>query len=374
MKIKLIYNFLFSFLVLDACIEPFDIDPGVAQEMLVVDGLLTDQPGPHTVQLFKSSALNEQLNSIFTMNGATIVLKDDKGLSLTLKEIVPGKYQTPQDFLAVVGNYYHIEISLLDNQHFESIPEQLMPAGDIENLYYEFQQNQDRSLEDQLNPKNGFNVFIDATLDPGQNKLVRWRTTGMFQIHTFPEAKLEAQSGAKGAIVMVPAPPACSGWTYSTKLGLRYVKECTCCDCWISQFDDIPQLTEEQLVTNDEVNRHQVMFVPANRRFFYKKYYVEVEQMSLSQNAFDFWNSVKKQKETSSDLFQTPSGKTTGNVRSVGDTKRPVIGLFGVSSVRKKTLFIPPSALPYSLLPIDTVAESCTQLYRYSTVTKPSFW
>jgi hypothetical protein len=374
MKIKFIYCFFIAFLILDACIEPFDINIGTARETVVVDGLLTDQPGPHTVQLFKSSDLKEQLNSVFTIGGATVVLKDDQGGSQALRETSPGKYQTPQGFQPIIGRYYHIEFTLSENEHFESTPELLIPVGEIQNLYYEFEQKQDPSLEDQLNPRNGFNVYIDATLDPAQNNLVRWRTTGTFQIHTFPESKMEAQSGAKGAIVMVPAPPPCSGWSYTTKFGLRYLKECTCCDCWVSHHDEIPQVADEQLNSGNEVKKHEVLFVPAGRRFFHKKYYVEVEQMSVSQRAFDFWESVKKQKETSSDLFQTPSGKTVGNIRSTGTTKTPVVGLFEVSAIKKKSLFIEPSAVPYPIQPIDTVAEACTQLYRYSSATKPSFW
>jgi hypothetical protein len=374
MKIKFIYCFFLAFLILDACIEPFDINIGVARETIVVDGLLTDQPGPHTVQIFKSSDLNDQLNSVYTVNGATVVLKDDQGVSQVLRETSPGKYQTLLGFQPIMGRSYHIEFTLSENEHFESTPEMLTPVGDIQNLYYEFEQKQDPSLEDQLNPRNGFNVYIDAALDPVQSNLVRWRTTGTFQIHTFPESKMEAQSGAKGAIVMVPAPPPCSGWSYKPTTGLRYVKECTCCDCWVSQYDQIPQLADEQLISENEVKRHQVLFVPAGRRFFHKKYYVEVEQMSVSQTAFDFWESVKKQKETSSDLFQTPSGKTAGNIKSTGTTKTPVVGLFEVSAVKRKSLFIEPSAVPYPIHPIDTVAEACTQIYRNASATKPSFW
>jgi hypothetical protein len=374
MKIKFIYWFFLAFLTLDACIEPFDINIGVARETIVVDGLLTDQPGPHTVQIFKSSDLSDQLNSVYTINGATVVLKDDQGATLVLRETSPGKYETPLGFQPIIGRYYHIEFTLSENEHFESTPELLTPVGDIKNLYYEFEKKQDPSLEDQLNPRNGFNVYIDADLDPAQKNMVRWRTTGMFQIRTFPESKKEGQSGPKGEIVMVPAPPPCSGWAYNTKLGLRYVKECTCCDCWVSQYDQIPQVADQQLISGNEVKRRHVLFVPAGRRFFHKKYYVEVEQMSVSQRAFDFWESVKKQKETSSDLFQTPSGKTAGNVKSTGTTKTPVVGLFEVSAVKRKSLFIDPSAVPYPIHPIDTVTEACTQLYRYSSTTKPSFW
>ena len=59
----------FLFLMLDSCIDPFNISVQT-QNAFVVDGLITDQPGPQTVKIFMTSALGDQLNAINWVQGA----------------------------------------------------------------------------------------------------------------------------------------------------------------------------------------------------------------------------------------------------------------------------------------------------------------
>ena len=376
MKLTILYVFVITFLILDACIEPYNLTLIANERIMVVDGMISDQPGPYVVHLFRSSNIDEALNTVLEVVGATITLKDDAGYAEKLREVSPGRYQTSASLKGIVGRTYHIEITTLDGEKFESVPEQLLPAGDIQNLYYEFEQVEDPTKSDSVDAtKNGFNIFIDGTLDPLQDHLVRWRTIGIFEIIAFPQFHTVdiTPPGPNAVKTLEPDPLPCSGWVYKQHK-LQYVRECTCCDCWVSRYDEVPLLGDQQFVESNNLQRYKIAFIQANHRFFYKKYYFQVEQMSLSQNAYDFWESVKKQKLTSSDLFQTPVGKTSGNIISVGEIKAPVIGLFAASSVRKKSIFIDKNAIPYTLQLPDTVTESCFSLYNNSTNVKPPFW
>jgi hypothetical protein len=386
MKFRTIHIFLLFFLVFDSCIEPFEVNIPVSQQFVVVDGLVTDQPGPYTIRLFRASPIEDQLNTPDWITNSSMVIRDDQGNAFSLKESSPGNYQTNVSFRAVQGRSYTLQIAISEGERFESLPQTLLPVGAIDRLYYEFVQVEDPGLS-MRNPqtKNGFNIFLDGQVLPDQNKRIRWRTTGTYEITTLPQLKKTAQNGPGGVIVMVPDPPACSGYrffpvrrnpdgTTSPLNLLTKLNDCTCCTCWPTVYEDKPVLSDPKFLNDNKVVHQKLALVPADRAIFSKKYYFQVEQMSMTTEAFEFWQKIKKQEGTGSDLFQTPAARTTGNMMPVGETKTQVIGLFGVSSISSRSFFIDRTDIPYALLPMDTVAESCLKAYKNNTNTKPLFW
>jgi hypothetical protein len=376
MRGKMIYLFSLVFLTFDSCIEPFDTNVSVddIQKYIVVDGLITDQPGPYTVNVFSSASLDDELDAVNRINGASVIIYDDLNNSFPLTEVTAGNYQTKASFRGTLGRTYTLQIRTADDEQFESLPQKLLPVGEIEKVYHEFVQVEDSlTANTAKDPKNGFNIFLDGNLLPEQNKLVRWRTMGTYEVTTYPMERMVASDGVK--IEMKPDPPPCSGYSYVPFPHKVGDGTCKCCTCWLSIYDSGPVLSDPKFIDDNHVERLKLAFVPANRSFFHKKYYFRVEQMSITQEAFDFWQKIKKQGRTGSDLFQTPSGKTTGNMKPVGDTKTPVIGLFGVSAVRSHSFFIERSEVPYRISDMDRIQDSCLKIQsRYNTNIKPSFW
>ncbi len=122
------------------------------------------------------------------------------------------------------------------------------------------------------------------------------------------------------------------------------------------------------------INSFNVGFIVANRRTFYQKYYLEVDQFSISQTIYNFWKDVLIQKGNSSNLFQTPPPKTVGNITAVNANSLPAIGYFAAAAVKKHAITMTRNDVPYDVGLIDTLALSCTLAYKYSSNTKPGFW
>jgi hypothetical protein len=364
--------FCFVVIFLDGCIDPFDV-PNVKNETLVVvDGVITDRPGPYQVNLSYANNISENLNFLNKVLQASIVLYDDQGNSEILREVVPGQYQTSENGIrGIVGHEYHIVITLLDGSVYNSSPEKLLPVGKLKKVYYEFEEKV-KITPDSVPPGNGLNVYVDADVLPEQEGRVRWKTTGVYEVRTYPERRIiPVKVDLKGPVVWYPEPPACSGYVVSRNTVVQ-VRPCECCHCWIMQYDPKPLLSEAML-NKKEVTRQQVTFIPADPNVFFNKYYLKVEQMSLSQNIYGFWKQVRQQQQSSSDLFQTPPPKITGNINRVNGSARAV-GYFGASSVRDTSFYITREALPYQLAPIDTIKDTCLLGARYGTTTKPPFW
>jgi hypothetical protein len=119
---------------------------------------------------------------------------------------------------------------------------------------------------------------------------------------------------------------------------------------------------------------NKIAFIPASRRLFHNKYYIQVEQLSISRTVYDFWNNVRKQKLNGSDLFQTPPPESRGNIRALEDGSKPMLGIFSASSIKTKSIFIDRADIPYQMPPIDTLLVSCTDVYKRTTNVRPAFW
>lgn len=369
-----LFKFLLLTLLIGACIDPFAIKLANSEDNIIIEGLITDQPGPYTIKVYKTSSLTAQLESTNWIKGASVTITDDSGIETKLSEISPGNYQTNKNELqGIVGKSYFARI-VTTNGIYESLPEKLLPVGELTNLYFDFKQNEDPKKTDYLSTTNGFDIYVDSKVLPEQNGLVRWRWTGTFAIKTFPEKQTKTQGGKGGGIEIIPVPPKCSGWVYSVKGGLQQVSDlCECCNCWVTQYNDTPELSDKSFIPTDEIKKHKVAFIPANKRYFYQKYYIEVEQMSISQIIYDFWKKVEIQKRTSSNLFQTPPPQTSGNIKSLTTGAPDALGYFGASSIKKKGIFIDRMKVPY-FLPPDTTAMSCQLIYKNSSNLKPAFW
>ncbi len=370
---KLAITFLF-WIVLDSCVEPFPIGLLQNQTQLVIDGMISDEPGPYQVKLYTTRALNDQLGPPTWIREADVRITDDLGNEEKLLESSPGIYKTSQaGIVGQVGVTYSLLISTADGINYKSEPQKLLAVGEIQNLHYEFELNKDPEETDHLITPNGFNILVDAQVLPGQEGLVRWRTTSTFEIQTVPELKMVYIGLKAGGTALVPNPPACSGWTYSAKNGLQRIGDCSCCDCWITEFSQQPILSDAKFVGDETISDFKIGFIPASRRLFSQKYYIEVEQMSLSQNVYSFWSELSKQSQSGSDLFQTPPASVKGNIHGLNGAADP-IGIFAASSIKRKSITIERSEVPYYLPPIDSIKESCLTIYKVGTTTRPPFW
>jgi hypothetical protein len=308
--------------------------------------LITDQPGPYHVKITRAIPLsiNSQLQtSTIYETGATVIIQDDIGNSETLIEKSSGIYYTSL-FQGIVGRTYSLLIKTSDGSAYESIPEKMMPVGEFSNLKYEFVQKEPpppflppwTSLVplDKRNIKsnNGFKVYLDSEVIPEQENRVWWRWTGTFKISSFPSLQKEyvTDSLSPDSSILVPNVDICSGLInlnrHTKHSQLFPIGPCTCCECWVTEYNITPLISDPKFINNGKIAGFNIAFIEANRRTFYDKYYLEVEQLSVTQTIYSFWKNIKTQENNSSNLFQTPPPKTGGNFKPTLPNSKLVIG------------------------------------------------
>jgi hypothetical protein len=92
-KIILLFTFLFSVLFLSSCEKVLDVDLNEADPKVVIEGLITDKPGPYLVKVSMSADYyNNQPPPAVT--NAVVVISDNTGIIDTLTQVSPGVYRT----------------------------------------------------------------------------------------------------------------------------------------------------------------------------------------------------------------------------------------------------------------------------------------
>jgi hypothetical protein len=348
---NLVFKRAFSFLVLitvGACIDRIDIPaPTTLPADLVVDGLITDAPGPYTVKLTRGIHLDDTQFDGDPLHARSVTLYDNFGNSEVMQETKTGVYRTkPDGMQGIVGREYFIRIETTDGHLYQSIPDKMNPVGDFDTLYYEFEEKKDRDGFDQ----QGFRIFVDAAVPEGDSTFTRWRFTGTYVVETLPQYKAKNADPGKGCVY---GPLPCSGWAnvngelkegyaynpvtykYEYVVGLK----CTCCRCWITPREHDPVVKSGYTQKNGTFNRLEVGYVPVNFYTFYEKYQVKVSQMSISRRTYDFWMNLSQQRQAINSLFQPVTGKVQTNFTENGNPTT-VQGIFQASAIKTKILYL----------------------------------
>lgn len=351
------------------CVDPANIDIPSFQYQLVVDGYITTDPGPYEVKLYRSRPLGSaDLDRLIPERFSKVRIKDDQGNSELLTEVEEGVYRTSTNGIqGVTGRKYHIEITTVAGKQYESVPDAIMPVGQVTAISFEFVEGNG----DGFREGDGFRIFADANGVPGLDDRIRLRMVATYKTETFPERKTKVIPGPEGEGIRVPDPFSCSGYVNQDNKLVK-INECTCCVCWANEYDKKPIVVDEEFIANDVFSDVDLGFIPATNMTLYDKIHVEIQELSLTAETFLFWKLVKAQKEGVSNIFQPPSANIKGNIKAV-NSEEEVLGIFWAADIHRKSIYIHQSDVPYIIEPIDTLIAPCLFIPNSSNQ-KPSFW
>ncbi|SOD79834.1 DUF4249 domain-containing protein [Spirosoma fluviale] len=335
-----------------ACITPFQPSSVSVEPMLIVDGQVTDQPGPYTVRLTRTSDYSiKSVNLLET--GATVTISDNLGNQETLKEQAPGgSYQSSANGLrGVPGRRYKLTILTKAGKRYESESEVMPAVPPIKNVYAESNYTPATAT---TNQKQTWSVYID-TKDPD--------TLGNYYKWSWTHYEM---------------PTACRKTFVAAR---SYYTGISCCtDCWdITRCYTCVNINSDVNINGKAISRQPIADVPFTSL---SRYYLEVEQQALSKNAYLFWKSVQQLTGNTGGLFDVAPSSVQGNIKCITTPGEPVYGYFGAAGVSVSYLYVDrtegqggpdldfPTNIPYPTNPSCVVCEN--SLYR--TPIKPRFW
>jgi hypothetical protein len=180
--------FLVLWLVIDACIDRIDlIVPASTLGEIVVDGLITSDPGPYTVKLNTVIRTDDTHPLGVPLTASKVTIADDAGNSEELEQIHDGEYQTkPNGIRGVPGRSYHVRVEMRDGHVFESKPDKLGTVGTVDSIYWAFE----TVTHSNAPPEYRYRIFMNASAATGQDKYYRWKLNGTYVVRTEPKYTL----------------------------------------------------------------------------------------------------------------------------------------------------------------------------------------
>lgn len=357
--------------LLESCIEAYDLPDELYVSRLVVSGMITNEPGPYEVTLSMSSKIDSVNSTPFPITNATVTIHDDAGTSERLGHFWNGRYMTNR-IQGVVGRKYWLTLAINEDTYYTD-PQELLPPGEIDSVYYLFRENA-INQSDPSKPQHALDFMINSRGTDGYPNLFRWTWRAIHEMRTHPELRTREIPRSCASVYMpcpplvVPDIPPCA-----SEAGQFQTVQCSCCKCWYERKSEISSVSNNRLIDGIEFKNELMARVPASDYFFIRTF-LEVKQVSVTDVAHKFWSLVRSQQDANGSIFQPNNFPIPGNIKSVSEGAKPLLGFFGVYGVAKKSIFINPHDFPLYLEPPGIIPQTCASKYPGASYVKPDFW
>lgn len=105
----------FLLVIFLACEDVIKIDLKNVEPRIVIEGVITDHPGPYTVKISKTGDYFEP-STFPTVSDAIVIITDNAGYSETLQEAEPGIYQT-DSLQGMPGRTYFLTVDVEEDDY-----------------------------------------------------------------------------------------------------------------------------------------------------------------------------------------------------------------------------------------------------------------
>jgi len=306
---KLLFPIIIT-LIMAACVTPYYPNVTRYENLLVVDGQLTNLTGPYKVKLSRSFKYDTHISVPVT--GANIKIIDNAGLEIPLNEISNGEYSTVDTtFHGVPGKSYKLQIKV-DNEVFESDFEKIKTPIPIDKFYWEYK------TYDSEGPKR-VQISLD-THDPTNNNRYY-------------------------------------GWEYDETWKFQVPIDVTKKPEWKICYRDNPSFfmtlgtTIERI--NDIIDKQKIITIDESTNRLYMRYTILAKQYSFSEQTYKYIAELKKMNMNQGSLYDVIPYSLFSNIHCLSNKNIPVVGYFIVAGAAEKRIFIDRSDLPKDFYPTD---------------------
>lgn len=312
--IKSVLVVVASVFIATSCIDEYWPDlGGKYDKVLVVDAMISDNPGPYTVKLSQSSTVDNPIFIPFT--GCVVTISDNSGNEEILAETEFGTYQTsPGGMQGVPGRSYKIEIRTMQGEVYESDFEKLNISTAIDSVYGKIEYKQGPNSE---YVEAGMQFYVDTYKAEQDTNYYLWRLENTFKFNAnhYIRYIFDGQ------------------FHQFTPIDSLYT-------CWSTS--SVRQIFTYSTVnlSNPEIKGFPLNFVNTNTKLLSIRYSLLVKQLTINRNAFNFWKGLEEVNTESGAMFAQQPYQLRGNIKNINNENEPVLGYFIVAGISEKRIFV----------------------------------
>ena len=295
--------------------------------ILIVDGKITNEPGPYTIKLTLSRPVEEY--GEIPYQKCIVTIYENSGKSEELEEIEPGIYSTMEDGIqSKIGNKYSISIISPEGKEYISDSQELLEPIEIQSFYSEliFLEN----LNFIPNGLPGHQFYVDTKEVSNTDNYFLWQMIESYQYI----ADFELYSIFDGFVTL-----------YANLNELPQYDNLY--RCWKTQNVHYIYTGETNTLNTNKITKKSLHFVGTNTRRLMERYSVLLNQYTIEEDAYFYWRDIEKQISEKNILAATQPYNISGNVINVNDPDETVYGFFTVASINQKRIFVDKPRAPF---------------------------
>jgi hypothetical protein len=348
MKIRAFIYFVFFMVSLASCTDSFVPDVEKFDELLVVDGAITDAPGPYTIRLSVSSK-PMQLSKFNPYPGCKVVIEDNVGNKAALIEQAPGVYRTIAAAIhGVVGRTYKLTISTPEGETYESTPEPILKGSAIRSVYGELVHKNNPNVFD------GYQFYVDAETPEGKDKYLFWQVESTYKF----QSDYQVYGIYDNGLHPVADPNIVRNCYRTVKIGNLYLLN-----------------PNEQIAS--ELKHVQLNYEGNSSKALLIRYSLNVTQLTIDKRAFTYWSEIKKMQDAGGELYTQQPYQVKNNLTNLSNPDRPALGYFMAASASEKRIFLnrPPIAFQLDTCLPNEIKRVCDDQCLFDFLQrKPNLW
>jgi len=305
---------LFICTLLAGCVDPYYPEFEDNQKSLVVEALITDQPGWQVIYLSRSSPVNEK--GIHAETDAYVSVSDDLGRSTEFMEQDPGAYYAwmTADELGS-GITYQLHIVTSSGEVYESEPEMFpSPSPSADSVYWDYET---AGTSDRTESVNGIRFYLDLKAGADQGRNYRWELVETWEY----QAANPIDYFYDGILHEWP-----DSFSYHT--------------CWYTgKIEQIFTATTNNAESNT-ITGYPLNYVSEESSRLATRYSLQVLQYSLNDEAYDYWKRIEVQNQESGGIYERQPDYISGNMYNLNDQEEYVLGFFNMCPVSETRIFV----------------------------------
>jgi hypothetical protein len=288
----------------------------------VISGFINASNKSAIVNLSRSLQISDY-RTVPAETKATVTIENSAGREYLLAETKDGTYEGTNMSLDAAA-HYTLHVRTKAGESFSSDEIDLLPAPILDSVSW-------------APASTGINWYVSGHASEKSTRYYRWIFDETF------EYNVQYWSDYK-KVNQLPVFRTPDEWVYT---------------CYSSYPSTNVLVGSTKQLAQDAVSMFKIHFVPKGSIKLSHHYRMTVQQTSITEQEYEFWQQIKKTTETLGGLFDPIPGTVRGNVHNDDDESDLVLGYFSGGFVQEKIKYIKFLDMPGDLRVIDPLNFDC---------------
>lgn len=332
-----------TLLCLTSCVDPVDLTLVSSNDILVVEGTITNLAEPQIFRLNRSRA--DPLTGRFgttPISQAILNVIEDSTRVITGHETVAGSYQLPADFKGMIGHTYQLRFILSTGEEYQSTVQKMPAVPPIERVHARF-----NPISLNSNLLQGFtaahDIYLDAQDPANELNYYRWDWK-LWETQGWCRSCVQGLYSVNNVLTRFSS----NGFRYFTAgdsllencfyppadypgVNSYFVYDYSCrTQCWALFYSYELNVFSDAYTNGGSIRGQKVAQIPY---YQHSPCLVEIRQAALSAPAYAYFKQLADQTQKTGGVADTPPTALSGNIHPIKTDREGIVGYFTASAI-----------------------------------------